>query len=161
MTEAALKVRTGTPEDIHPMMALAMSAAEDNGLTDADPEKIAREIWSALSLDHGIVGIIGDPGKDIEAAALVRVEEMWYSRKKTIIERAIFVDPKYRAAKGGRAAVLCQFIKHMQETLDIPAVVGILSTNRTEAKRKLYERAFGVPGGYYWILGAKTGEWAQ
>lgn len=154
-------IRTGTPADIDAMMKLAMDACEDNGLTEAAPEKILQEIWSALNLVMGMVAIIGEPGEEIEAAALIRLEPMWYSHKMTIVERAIFVNSKYRSAKGGRAAKLCQFVKKMQEDMGLPAVIGILSTNRTEAKRKLYERSFGPPAGHYWILGAKTGEWAQ
>lgn len=154
-------MRVGTTDDIDGMMTLALNAAADNGLTEADPGKMCEVIWSALKRHRGIVGIIGAPGKEIEAAALLGIEEMWYSKKLTIIERAIFVDPKYRAAKGGRAARLCEFVKEVQRRLEIPCVVGILSTNRTEAKGKLYERSFGTPAGFYWILGANTGEWAQ
>lgn len=159
--DTEIKVRTGTPSDVDGMMRLALNAAEDNGLTKADPHKMLRQIWSALNLDHGIVGIIGDPGTEFEGAALLKIEELWYSKESTLIELSIFVDQKFRSAKGGRAARLCNFVKDVQKSLDIPGVVGILSTNRTEAKRKLYERSFGVPGGHYWILGAKTGEWAQ
>lgn len=157
MPVASAQVRTGTPDDVHPMMDLALSACEENGLTNPDPMKLLSEIWASLNLVHGIVGIIGQPGEAIEAAILLRVEPLWYSSDLSVVERAIFVAPEYRAAKGGRAARLCDFAKKVSSELSYPLVIGILSSQRTEAKVRLYERAFGRPSGAYWIVGGSTG----
>lgn len=151
MTEEApattIRVRTGTEADIDGMMRLALSACEENGLTDPNPEKLVREIWAGLSKQRGIVGIIGD----FEAAILLRVEPMWYSDTLALIERAIFVHPDYRAAKGGRARLLCEFAKSAARELNMKLVIGILSTIRAEAKERLYSRQFGQPAGAYWL----------
>lgn len=157
MEASPLKVRTGTPEDVHPMMALALTACEENGLTNPDPIKLLGEIWSSLNLVHGIVGIIGDAGKPIEAALLLRAEPMWYSSDLSLVERAIFVHPDFRAARGGRARMLVDFAKRASEMLGLPLVIGILSSQRTEAKVRLYERSFGPPSGAYWIFNGATG----
>ena len=97
--EAHITVRTGTPVDIHPVMRLALAACEENGLTDPDPERLLQEIWPSLNLDGGIIGVIGD-GPTLEAAILLRVDCMWYSSAKTLLERAIFVHPDHRKLKG-------------------------------------------------------------
>ena len=154
-----VKVRTGTPDDVHRMMAVALSACEDNGLTDPDPLKLLNEIWSSLNLHHGIVGIIGEPGKPIEAAVLLRVEIMWYAKsdKWCCVERAIFVHPDFRAAKGGRASRLIEFSKQAADKLGLPLIIGILSSERTAAKVRMYRRQLGEPSGAYWILGGHTG----
>ena len=152
-----LQVRTGTPDDVHPMMALALAACEENGLTNPNPVKLLQEIWASLNLHHGIVGIIGEPGEQIEAAILMRIEALWYSDDLSVIERAVFVHPDYRSAKGGRAARLCDFAKSVQKQLDMPLLIGILSSQRTAAKVKLYERQFGEPSGAYWLYGGTTG----
>lgn len=149
-----IKVRAGTPEDLDAMMALAMLAVDDNGLSAPNQIKILRDIWPALHLDHGIVGIIGNP---IEAAILLRVDCLWYSDEPVLLERSIFVHPDFRSAKGGRARLLCDFAYDASVELGLPLVIGILSNERTAGKVRLYERRFGPPAGAYWIVGARTG----
>jgi len=157
-----IAVRTGTPADVHKVMALALAACADNGLTNPNPIRLLGEIWPSLNLDKGIMGIIGnDP---LEAAILLRVENMWYSDENTLLERAIFVHPDFRKSgehKVSRARLLCDFAKKASHELGLPLVIGILSTQRVEAKVKLYERSFGEPAGAYWIYNGFTGAGAQ
>lgn len=152
-----LGVRIGTPEDVHPMMELALQACEENGFVDPNPQKLLAEIWPALNLDHGLVGIIQDGGKELEGAILLRVGPMWYSDANVLEERAIFIHPNYRSAKGGRARRLCEFSKKTADTLGVPLMIGVLSNHRTEAKVRLYERQFGKPSGAFFLYNARTG----
>ena len=153
-----VKVRIGTPSDVHPFMDLVMACTRENALIHPDPEKILGEVWAALNRDHGIVGIIGEEdGAPLEAGILLRVSEMWYSKDSVVDERGLFVRPDFRSAKGGRASRLCEFAKNVQRTLEMPLVIGVLSTSRADAKVRLYERQFGPASGGYWIVGAKTG----
>lgn len=157
MTE--ITVRTGAPGDVHGMMELARLATVENGLFQPNPVKLLSDIWAALNLDHGIVGIIGEPSAVPEAAILMRIDQIQYGDEPAIIERAIYVHPDFRAAKGGRAARLCDFAMETQRALDMPLIIGIMSNTRTAAKVRLYERKFGPSQGAYWIIGAKTGQW--
>jgi len=159
MTEQSIIVRTGTPADVHDMMELARLATEENGLVKPNKIKLLQDIWAALNLERGIVGIIGEPGTVPEAAILLRIDEIQYGDDPCILEKAIYVHPDFRSAKGGRAAKLCDFALDMQKQFDMPLVIGILSNDRTEAKVRLYERKFGHAHGAYWIIGAKTGQW--
>jgi hypothetical protein len=152
-----VKVRIGTPEDVHNVMSLVEAAYEDNGITGADKIKILHEVWSALNLHHGVVGIIGEPGQELEAGVLLRTQEMWYSSNPSLIERIIFVNPKYRNAKGGRAAKLMDFAKEMAIELNLPLVIGIITSNRTEAKIRMYKRHLGEPSGAFWVWNGKIG----
>jgi GNAT superfamily N-acetyltransferase len=151
-----LKIRIGTPADIDGMMELAMMATDENSFVDPDPAKLLNDMWPALNNDHGLVGIIGEPGKQIEAAILLRTGKMWYSYKDVLEEKAIFVHPEYRSAKGGRAGKLCDFAKDVADSLGVPLIIGVLSNNRTEAKVRLYKRKFGEPAGAFFLYGAKT-----
>lgn len=152
------KVRIGAVEDVDGMMKLALAASDENGLTKANPAKLLNEIWAGLTRNHGIVGIIGEPGTDFEATILLRAEPLWYSDDVSLIERAIFVHPEFRSAKGGRARILCEFAKTVADTLNLPLVIGILSSHRAKGKVALYERQFGQQSGAYWIYNARTGE---
>lgn len=150
-------VRTGTPEDVHAVMRLAMMGSQENGFVRPNPEKLLKEIWPALNLDFGIMGVIGAPGAELEAAILIRITNLWYSDDSVLEERAIFVHPDFRAAKGGRAARLCEFAKKAADGLGMPLMIGVLSNSRTEAKVRLYERQFGAPAGAYFLYNAQTG----
>lgn len=154
-------IRIGTELDMDGMMELAMNACAENGFLNPSPARLATEIWPALCQDHGIVGIIGEPGEKIEGAVLLRIGTMWYSDSPVVEEKAIFIDPEYRSAKGGRARKLCEFSKKVSDSLGIPLIIGVLSNNRTEAKVRMYKRQFGEPAGAFFLYGAKTGEFPQ
>jgi len=82
---------------------------------------------------------------------------MWYSDAQVLEERAIFIHPDYRSAKGGRARRWCEFSKRTADGLGIPLIIGVLSNHRTEAKVRLYERQFGKPSGAFFLYNATTG----
>ena len=154
-------VRIGTPDDVHPMMDLAMQACDENGFVDPNPKKLRAEIWPALNLENGIVGIIQDEGGSLEGASLLRVGTMWYSDAQVVEERAIFVHPNFRSAKGGRAKRLCEFSKKVADTLSLPLMIGVLSNHRTAGKIRMYQRIFGEPSGAFFLYGAKTGQYKE
>jgi len=152
-----LYIRIGTPEDLDDLMHISMMASEENGFLAPNPGKLATELWPALHQDHGIVGIIGPKDGVIQGAVLLRIGNMWYSDAPVVEEKAIFIHPDYRSAKGGRAKQLCEFSKKVADSLGIPLIIGVLSNSRTEAKVRLYERQFGKPSGAFFLYGAKTG----
>ena len=156
-----IKIRIGTPEDMDEIMKIAIPAAEENGWLNPNPARLAAEIWPALNQDYGLVGIVGKPGGPVEGCVVLRIGTMWYSDANVIEEKAIFVHPDFRNAKGGRARKLCEFSKKVADELGIPLIIGVLSTIRTEAKVRMYERQFGKPAGAFFLYGAKSGEWSN
>lgn len=152
------KVRVGTPDDLDAMMAIAMMATEENAAIPPEPMKLLEDMWAALNLHHGIVGIVGEPGEQIEGAVLLRIGSLWYSSAECVEEKAVFVHPDFRAAKGSRARALIEFSKKTADELGLPLLMGILSTERTRAKIALYQRQFGEPAGVYFLYGATTGQ---
>jgi GNAT superfamily N-acetyltransferase len=156
-----LKIRTGTPEDVDAVMEIALSACDENGFVSPNPEKLLGEIWPALNRDRGIIGIIGPENGFVEGAVLLRVGTMWYSNQEVLEEKAIFIHPDFRSAKGGRARRLCEFSKQVADSLGIPLIIGVLSNHRTEAKVRLYERQFGKPSGAFFLYNARTGGWQE
>lgn len=153
-------VRIATPVEIDALMALALAACEENGFVKPNPNKLGHELWSALNMNYGVVGVIGEPDH-LEAAVLLRIGAMWYSDQLVIEEKAIFIHPDHRDAKGQRVEKLCQFSKSVADSLGHPLMIGVLSNERTKAKVRLYEREFGKAAGAYFLYGAKTGAWKQ
>jgi hypothetical protein len=146
----------GEPEEVHEVMEGALRACAENGFVNVNQVKLLQQVWAGLNLDNGFVGIIGEPGK-IEGGILLRVTEMWYSDDRVLEEKAIFILPEYRNAKGGRARRLCEFAKRAAKMLEMPLLIGVLSNHRTEAKVRMYERQFGKPDGAFFLYNAKTG----
>jgi hypothetical protein len=152
-----LKIRLGTPADEDAMMEVAIKAHHENGIMDLNEDKMRGMIKPALYLWQGMCGIIGRPGEKIEGAVLLRTVQMWYADSWILEEKAIFVDPEFRSAKGGRARRLCEFSKQVADGLNIPLLIGVLSNERTKSKVKLYERQFGQQAGAFFLYGGQTG----
>jgi hypothetical protein len=156
-----LKVWVGKPEDLDDMMELSMLACDENGFVSPDPIRLVEEIWPALNLHKGIVGIVGIPGQKPQGAILLRISQIWYSNDEILEERAVFIHPDYRAAKGGRARKLCDFSKKVADELGMPLTIGVMSNQRTSGKIRMYERIFGAPSGAYFLYGTRTGSCKQ
>jgi hypothetical protein len=152
----ALRVRVGTPEDVDGVMAMALKASAENSFVQPLPERLLEEIYPPLCLDRGIVGIIGGIDDPYQGAIVLRIGKMWYSNEDVLEEKAVFVDPVYRAAKGGRARLFCEFAKRAALEMNLPLLIGVLSNDRTEAKVRLYERQFGKPAGAFFLWNAIT-----
>jgi hypothetical protein len=145
-------VRVATPDEVDAVMELALMGCAENEFLPHDPALVLNDVWAALNRDHGIMGVIGAPGSQpLEAAVLLRIGNIWYSRAPHIEERAIFVHPQFRQARGGRAARLAEFSMDVADGLGLPLTIGVLSASRVEAKIRLYERTLGKPSGCYWI----------
>jgi N-acetylglutamate synthase-like GNAT family acetyltransferase len=151
-----LQIRLATTEDVHEVMKLAITACKENAFLDASNELLLREIWPALCLDHGLCAVIGQPQGAIEGLVLLRVGTAWYSHRQVLEEKAVFIYPEFRSAKGGRARRLVEFSKHVADTLGLPLLMGVLSNSRTAGKCALYKRWFGEPAGMFFLYGAKT-----
>ena len=152
-------IRLASPQDLDEIMSIAMMACDENGFLNPNPAKLAAEIWPALHQDHGLCAVIGKPNGMIEGLVLLRIGNMWYSDSRVVEEKAIFIHPDFRSAKGGRASKLCEFSKKVADSLGIPLIIGVLSNHRTSAKVRMYERQFGPPSGAFFLYGAQTGKW--
>ena len=156
-----LVIRTATTDDMDEIMKLAMSACEENGFLNPNPAKLAAEIWPALRQDHGLCFVIGKAGGAIEGLVLLRIGSMWYSDAMVVEEKAVFIYPEFRSAKGGRARRLVEQSKRVADELGIPLIIGVLSNSRTAAKVRMYTRIIGEPAGAFFLYGVKTGDWAR
>ena len=157
MSEPLTPIRIGNLDDLPDMMDIAMNASDENGVVRASKVKMLQELYSALSRHCGLMGIIGVPGEKAEGAVLLRVGHMWYSEDPVVEEKAIFIRPEFRAAKGGRARRLCKFSRYIADQFGMPLIIGVLSNHRTEGKVRMYQREFGPPSGAFFLYGAATG----
>ena len=155
---AEIFVREGVAEDFNEIMRLAIDATRENAFVQPDIPMLAQHMYAALTQQDGIAGVIGGgPGEKLEGMIILRIGTMWYSQEPILDEKAIYVAPEFRSAKGGRARKLAEWAKGISEIRGMPLAIGVLSNSRTEAKIRLYERVFGAPAGVYFLYNAKTG----
>jgi len=156
--EPELNIRLAAPEDFPEVLEIAWESLKENAFISPSLHKLAQEIWAALHKHHGICGVIGPSSGEIQGYALLRIGTVWYSDTPLVEEKAIFIHPKYRNAKGGRAKKLCEFSKRVADKLELPLIIGVLSNFRTAAKIRMYERVFGPASGAYFLYNARTGQ---
>lgn len=144
-------VRVGKPEDLDAVMRIARLAAAEGALLDYEEGVALQTIYESLHLHNGIMGVIDGENGELEGTILMRIGPPWCSKQQYIEERSIFVHPDFRKTNGRRARLLIEFAKWTAKRLDMKLMIGVLSTERTAAKVKLYERVFGKPAGAYWL----------
>jgi hypothetical protein len=113
-----------------------------------NPDKIAADDLGT----RGIIGVIGKVGS-LEGAIMLSFGTPWYSETITIDEYLNFVDPKHRVSNHAKA--LIGYAKNVVDNLrsdhpDLRLVIGVLSTIRTAAKIRMYERLL-VPCGAFFM----------
>jgi len=96
---------------------------------------------------RGIIGTIGEP-HDIRAAIFMSIEPaFWYSDSFVLQEHFNYVRPDAR--RSTFATDLLAYGRQCADELGIDFVCGVLSTERTEAKCRLYRRVMPKIGEYY------------
>jgi GNAT superfamily N-acetyltransferase len=95
---------------------------------------------------RGFIGVIGSVGA-LEAAIMLTVGSTWYSEEINLDEHFNFVDPAHRQSNHAKA--LISFAKHCASEAGIRLVIGVLSTKRTAAKIRLYERQLTPAGAFF------------
>ncbi len=153
-------VRTAIPDDESEIWRLFRLLHAENAMLPISERKVQYHIDRMLhpeiiSLEdtgpRGIIGVIGEPGK-LEGAIMLAFGSMWYSEVITLDEFLNFVDPSHRNSNHAKA--LIGYAKHIVDQVrlthaDVKLVIGILSTKRTAAKVRLYERQLTPCGSFF------------
>jgi hypothetical protein len=143
-------VRLATPADIEDILALGRLIHEENAVMPMSEERIEEYAWRGINQNRAVLGVIGAIGH-IEAAVYLVIGRFWYSEEFHLEELFAFVHPKHR--KSDNAKALLEFEKNCSKRLGIPLLTGVISTNRTAAKIRLYERRLGKQSGAYFFIG--------
>lgn len=157
---SASVVRQAIPEDKAEIWRLFRLCHQENGMLPMserkvdyyidrliDPKNIANDDFGP----RGIIGVIGQIGS-LEGAIMLSFGSPWYSDEITLDEHLNFVDPKHRASD--HAKTLISYAKYMVDQIrpahpEVRLVIGVLSTERTAAKVRLYERQLTPSGAFF------------
>ncbi len=161
-----LTVRVAGLADKEEVFRLFREAHKENGIMPYDMERVAWWIMRMLSPEtihpmdtgpRGVIGVIGKPDH-LEGAAFLVIGRIWYATQPHIEELAVYVDPKYRRpSKGGNSTygnvshqrTLIEWMKEQSTMTGLPLFSGIMTTHRTEAKIRLYEKMLPKVGAVF------------
>ena len=148
-------VRTAAPDDSAEVWRLLRMLCAENGMFALSERKVDYYISRLLHPEsiaqddtgpRGFIGVIGPIGA-LEGCIMLTVGSVWYSEDWTLDEHLNFVDPAHRSSNHARA--LIEFAKTCADRIGIRLVIGILSTKRTAAKVRLYERQLTAAGCFF------------
>jgi len=134
------EVRIATPADRDGMIDLLHMMYAENGVASLSVQKMLAFLDRGLARDYSIIGIVEDEGV-IKASIGLFLHQWWYSEDYHVEDTWCFVHPDYR--KSTYAKDLLKFAKKCADDLDMQLLIGILSSERTAAKVRLYEKEFG------------------
>lgn len=153
-------VRAAVPEDKAELWRLLRLLWAENGMCSISERKVDLYLDRLLNPSRyeqddggprGIIGVIGPVGS-LEAAIMLAFGSPWYSDEITLDEHLNFVDPAHR--NSDHAKTLIAYAKHMVDQIrpahpEFKLVIGVLSTHRTAAKVRLYERQLTPSGAFF------------
>lgn len=150
-------VRVARPEDYDEVWRLLMESHMENALFTLAPDKVKwhlnRTLFSdAIPVDdpgfRGVIGVIGTIG-ELEGLVFIGIDSYWYTYDKNLSEYMVYVSPRHR--RSGHAKALVSWMKEQPNKTGLPLVTGILSTIRTEAKCRLYQRLMPKIGEFFLV----------
>lgn len=153
-------VRAAVPADKAELWRLLRLLWSENGVCSISDQKVDRHIDHLLApktdcvdsgTPRGLIGVIGPVGA-LEAAIILAFGSPWYSEDITLDEYLNFVDPAHRSSNHAKA--LIGYAKHIVDEVrpshpEFKLVIGVLSTKRTAAKVRLYERLLSPAGAFF------------
>lgn len=140
-------VRLAELEDLPELMSITRIACGEDGQHSYDAEKVLNMLRRYFDKNGGLVAVIGEKGEPLKGYIIMIIDEVWYSRESQLLELSLFVHPDHR--KSTYARQLMEFSKQASNGLKMDLTIGVLSTSRTEAKVRLYQRQFPQAGCYF------------
>jgi len=139
-------VRVATPKDEDAILGLMRLAYAEQPISPLNEDKIRNQIRHCTQQKGGVLGVIDGP-EGLEGYLIATLFQHWYSDAWHLEELSNFVHPEHR--KPGHAKALIEFAKWFAEQLDMPLIMGIMSTKRLEAKTRLYKRQIHQVGAVF------------
>lgn len=159
MTSISL-VRPAVPADHNELWRMFRAHAEENALFPLSEPKVQFYLDRVLYPERltsddrgprGIIGVIGKVGA-LEGVIMLILGSPWYSDVITMDDCMNYVDVDHR--QSNHAKTLMDYAKHVVDHIrnghpEFRMIIGVVSTIRTAAKIRLYEKKFGSPVGAY------------
>jgi len=136
------KVRLSETGDEMSLVTLVQEVHRESGFFPMDTIAVLSTIRRGIARDGAMIGVVGDVG-DVRGAVMLTVNRMWYAAADDgtfLSELFMIVSPQHR--RSTCAKHLMEFSKEAARRLGFKLLIGTASTERTEAKIRLYRRQF-------------------
>lgn len=140
-------VRLAVPEDRAPLADLMELLHDENGLFSLSLKRRDEMLERFYSRKGAIIGVVGAVGNPVAAIFLSITQPGDYTEDWALVEAFSFVAPDHR--KSTYARQLIAWAKQMSDTLKLPLCIGILSSQQTEAKVRLYRQVLEEVGSHF------------
>lgn len=149
MTEKPSHIRIAQHGDEAKLYKFIESGHHESAIFPMSVYKVNQLIDAAINHTQPIIiGVIDSPIKDEIAASICMVyESPWYTDEWALNEYWNNVRPDYR--RSNYAKDLINFGKWVSETASKTLQIGIVTTERMEAKIRLYRRQLQQTGAYF------------
>ena len=145
-TERPTTVRVANPSDEDEVMRLMRAAFDEQPIFALNEQKMRDKIRTCTERRGGVLGVV-DGTKGLEGYLIAELSQYWYTDEWHLGELSNFVHPEHRGTTHARD--LINFAKWFTEQLNMPLVMGILSTQRLDAKIRLYQRQLTPVGAVF------------
>ena len=148
-------VRIAKPLDAPEIWRLFLQTHHENGMFTIAPQKVTQLMDRALHPEmiplydtgpRAQIGVIGPPGR-LEAVVFILISSFWYSDDLHLEELLVYVDPECRASRHAQACL--EWMKSLADSLRIPLLTGVISTEKTAHKIRFYDRKLPRVGAFY------------
>jgi hypothetical protein len=139
-------VRLATQSDRPALRQMCVMLHEENGMFPLNLDKLDRALDRYFNRDGAVIGVIGQDGEPV-ASIYLGITQFFYTDAWTLMEEWAFVMPEHRRTT--YAQDLITYAKSVSDGMKMPLITGILSSKRTEAKVRLYDRMMERVGGYF------------
>lgn len=140
-------VRVAIAADEDAIMELMRLAHEEGGQHPMNEDKVRAILRTCFNRQGGLIGVIGEPGKNLRGALVMTICPVWYSDEWQLMELVNFVHADHR--KSNYAKQLIKFGKWCADQMTIDLMIGVLTNVRTAAKIRLYERQLPKAGAFF------------
>ncbi len=142
------EVSTAVPADAQAILDLLRLMHQETGQAPLDESRVRRIIWRGVTQDEAMIGVIrGAKSNAIEGSIGLFTDQWWYSSSDHLIDRWHFVAEPYR--KSTHAKNLIEFAKWAATEIGRPLIMGMIETEQTAAKLRLYERQLPKAGALF------------
>jgi GNAT superfamily N-acetyltransferase len=149
-------VRLATRADEPAVLDLARLLHAEIGMFPLDMPSVRATLAHAFDRNGAILGVIDAPGEhespQLVGMILVFISHYWYTKSLHLEEYFNFVHPDHRHSD--YAEHLITFARASADALECPLLIGVMTTERMEAKVRLYRRILGTPAGAFFLYNA-------
>lgn len=154
------RIRVANAADEEDLVQLCAALHAEIGLFGIDFGKVRATLREAyippVEVRRAIVGVIGGQGEPVQGAIYLSFNQEWYSPDFFCTEMFNFVYPEFRAHTHNSHDLIA-WAKTVSDGFGLPLLIGVLSTDRTEAKVRHYRKQFGPPRGAWFGYGFPEG----